>query len=147
MGAVRESDFIEWDFDIDMGALPKDLKHEDEIIKCLESRGFQAFVCVIPKDEPKARFIQISRGGITGHLSWNHFNKEMNRKHFNKLDTAFIQKMPVPIPINADGYLTYLYDDWKTPRGPSDPKSRPRGHKKIKEFVHPSTGPKGSWHG
>lgn len=155
LGAVRDGDFIPWDFDIDMGALPKYMKHEDEIVELLRKKGFQATVCVIPANNPKARFIQIARDGITGHLSWNHNIEKFNKRYFTNLKTAKIQGMVVPIPSHVGEYLTYLYGDWRTPRGPGDPLSRPRGHRgcpklkyKVFGFIkRPAKGPPGSWHG
>lgn len=129
LGAYRGGDFIPWDLDIDMGALPCYMHREAEIISCLRSHGFAADVCVIPADNPRARFIQISRGGITGHLSWNHCDPAMNSRHFSSPEPAKIQDLDVLVPGNTDEYLTRLYGDWRTPRGPGDPLSRPADHK------------------
>lgn len=130
LGIVREHDFVKWDFDADM---------------FVESQAVMGKEDALVKDFQKAGFIVVKvRHGIDDwkvavEKEWYHIDvrafKRVGDMHINTVITDnerySVYQMPCRfmdnlqevtfydtkyfIPEDADGYLTHLYGDWRTP--------------------------------
>ena len=121
LGAVREGDFIDHDWDIDLGSLdyPSE-KTQLGIVGRLTKLGFD-FQVDMSKKSGRMRFKRITTTDI-------HFFEVTDKqavckanekplltfpKRFLKLDEAKLRKKTYKIL--DKGYLKWMYNDWETP--------------------------------
>lgn len=121
LGAYREKDFISWDFDIDVGALPEDEYKTPAIIKQLQEKGF--------KVGSHDKFIQFYYKGVPGHIMFTTYSKGPRRLWENirnrMPDMYEIKGHTFPGPTTPEVYLKILYGNWKIPRKHPHPKASP----------------------
>ena len=118
LGAFRNGDFIDWDYDIDVA-----VKYEDKtsILDCIpEFEKFGIKVCrydgaLLSLERNNSyidfyffkKYYYLWRKCVPGIVTRNSFIEDT--KKINFLGTEY------NIPSETDGYLKYHYGDWKTP--------------------------------
>ena len=119
LGACREQNIIEWDFDIDIGCLAEYRDRMDEVADKLRKLGFRATVFKEWEKNTDAKFIQFSYCAIPGHISF-HWLKGRRSEHIDKLltlpaPTRKIRDVDFPVPYLPEIYLSKIYKNWQVP--------------------------------
>jgi len=123
LGAVREGDFIEWDYDIDLGSFdnpPNEVRAK--IVKELKSIGFASFWSC---DYVRIRRLRVNpvipidlyfftRDG-ENCFAWRNYEKwqKIEYKYLSKFKTIQFNNGEYLVPDPPEEYLTRLYKDWK----------------------------------
>lgn len=126
LGAVRERDFIKWDWDVEITLLTEEaIRLEGVLIKTFLDEGFE----VVKVDRTYENFkIVLERNESKYELLGRYlFNRMRLRntisapaKFFESAGTVALRGKSYPCPNPAEGYLSYLYGDWKTPKRSAD---------------------------
>ena len=132
LGAVREKNFIRWDWDVEISVFSSDLFPKiEQVIKKLESDLFQITKVVKKKEDCKIDFIGAYPKEVTNYtiFSWN-FSKSKNiywrrdrtvpSEFLNDFSKIQFFGREFNCPKNPEKYLTFAYGDWKTPLRTSD---------------------------
>ncbi len=130
LGAVREKDFIDKDFDIDLGILAETIiPREKEILIRFRKKGFEI---------PDITFtiygveIDLKRDGININIDYHYLKDDkryrllglwvnarcrlfMDKSFFENLEEGEIRGEKFPIPSNSEEFLRLCYGDWQTP--------------------------------
>ncbi len=135
LGAVRDGDFIPWDHDIDLivdaplELVARAFQDYDELVR------YEREIAYAVRDLPIDLFILHRRSGlddIPGTFSecfitcytrdGGSVDYVYDPKHFASSEIGVMKfgagsKMPVPLPVDAEGYLEATYGaDWRTPK-------------------------------
>ena len=137
LGAVREGNFIDWDFDIDLMMLRKYEPDMQGIANCLKSKGCSATV-ITCRDERKEItemqiFIQINYQGVPGHIALRDHKSFKGKGHLVPGETRTIMGVEFPVPKNPEKLLEEIYGDWRTPTPP-------------RHYRQSANLPEGAWH-
>lgn len=130
LGFVRDKNFINWDWDVEIGMFRKTmLKNWDKIIYVLKDNNFQ----IVSKDvnELKINFIKYSNEKITtfelngfryDFITKNYIRKKLNipRKFFHKMEQISIFNRKFKVPKPKKKFLKFFYGQWKTPNRTSE---------------------------
>ena len=132
LGAIRERNFVKWDWGVDISVFSDDLIGKIEILKkILKNNGFEILNTEKKKNDIKIFFKGIKPLEATGYtiFGWN-YSKTKNiywrgnysvpskfLNHFSKVE-LFGRKFNCPSPPKE--YLTYAYGDWKKPLRTAD---------------------------
>lgn len=127
LGAIRDNDFIKWDWDVEIALFSEDFNNKfKDILEKLKSEGFEILnynnslyhlkINVFKFDGPK-----ISTFSIFG-WTYNNLNKCYVRKDI-KIPKKYLIDMKkisfldrdVLVPTPPEDYLEYKYGDWKKP--------------------------------
>ena len=127
LGAIREKDFIKWDWDVEIAFLSDEFtKKFDDVLKRLEESGFTIMnynnnfhhlkINIYKNDAP-----DITSFSLFG-WSYNRYIKSFVRKDiripekfiFNMKKINFLDRL-IYVPTPAKEYLEYKYGDWMTP--------------------------------
>ena len=121
LGAIREKDFIKWDWDVELGLFTDSIINRVEEVKE-----------VFKKDSFKTEVVDRSYEGFKLNLFyknnkftlWGLYHKgnwlqrksyKFPNKYFNVFDELEFRGETYKIPNNAEEFLTYVYGDWETP--------------------------------
>lgn len=146
LGAVRDGDFIHWDWDVEVSVLAEEaVQKEGELLKNLIKAGFlissndtsiENFkICVKgwgTEFEILGRYLNTTEGLRTRNTT------KVPAYLFNEFEIITFRghNFPAPSPINK--YLEALYGDWKTPVKTEDKKkyySKAAYKKNVKGFL------------
>jgi len=111
LGACREGDFIDWDFDIDILLHEKHFEDLQGIVKCLNEKKCKATLFTFHGKQ----FVQIYWKAIPGHIMMPWKSEYRNKFFAGKMTTKTIQGEEFPVPEHWEELLTERYGDWKTP--------------------------------
>ncbi len=134
LGAVRENDFIKWDWDVEISVfadefIPKIDLISNELIKS----GFKITKIIRNIDNSKIDFTGIFPGDVTSYTiyAWKYsgirdvfWRKELSvparfLKKFSKIN--FLGRQ-FNCPVSHEKYLTFVYGNWKKPLRTSNKK-------------------------
>lgn len=125
LGIRRDSDFIKWDWDVELGLLEKDIKRNwNYIIQLLNKNNFE--IIEVDFFNLKIDFIKYTNKDTTIYsltgwrydlFSGNYLRKQLNvpKIFFDKFYeiNCFGEKFLSPGPV--DEFLNYFYGNWKSP--------------------------------
>lgn len=121
LGAMREGDFIPWDWDAEFFVKYEEVKHLGaELIEDFKRAGF-----TLPEAELGKRGwkLEPTMFGFRIEIrSWYQSGSYYVRNAFRfpakyvaEADTITLRGEAYQAPRDYDGYLTYVYGDWRTP--------------------------------
>jgi len=125
LGAVRNNDFIQWDWDVEISLFSDEFFEKRELIKnALLENGFKIFKENYERERIKIDVYKYQDYATTGYtlFGWT-FNKEKNKilrgeinipsKFMDNMEkiTFFDEEFYCPGPVND--YLTYQYGNWR----------------------------------
>ncbi len=126
LGAVREKNFIKWDWDVEIGCFSKELmKKKDQIFDQLNIHNLDYELVDDTYQNYKINvFFENNKYSLWGM----YFDKEylkrsyykFPKKHFLKFDKLFFKSRYYYIPSQTEELLEFIYDDWRTPKMSND---------------------------
>jgi lipopolysaccharide cholinephosphotransferase len=122
LGAVREKNFIKWDWDVELGFFTdKIINRVDEIIETFEKSSFKVEVVNESYEGFKINLFyygnKFTLWGLHQKGDWlQRTAYKFPKKHFEKLDLLEFLGETYMIPNNVEELLTFIYGDWETPR-------------------------------
>ncbi len=122
LGALREEDFINWDWDAEMFLFHDEVKHRTgDLLRALRSRGFKI---VKVQRRRKAWKITLRKdGGFEYELrAWSADGEHYVRDGFRIPRRLMEGRREVSLrgetyaaPLRSEEYLDHVYGDWRTP--------------------------------
>lgn len=121
LGAVRDGDFIAWDWDAEFFCLFDEVADKAEGLLCgLRARGFLIEKQVFEKSRWK---IVAEKNNFQYELrSWHRDGNDYRRDNYRiptelmeGVCTVTLRGVSYLAPLRKEDYLTYVYGDWKTP--------------------------------
>jgi tRNA-binding EMAP/Myf-like protein len=121
LGAIREGDFIRWDWDVDIAVFPERLIHRfDEIMDGLEAAGFK--IVNVRKTEEDF-LINFYKRGFNYHLIGYRLEGEYRIYEMWRIPSRFFDQTCLvdfrghvyPAPHPPEEYLDLMYKDWRIP--------------------------------
>ena len=122
LGAVREQDFIKWDWDVELGFITETIVNRvDEIRTYFINKQFEVeLVDATYKNFKINLFYGNNKYTLWGlHYSDNFLqrkNFKFPEKYFLTFDEINFRGLVYKIPNNTEDLLEYIYGDWKTPK-------------------------------
>jgi hypothetical protein len=139
LGHFRDGGFIPHDWDIDLGILEGDVPKMEQLEQAVERKGY----AVARKSRHRMAFrdrfnlihLDIDYYFFDGERYFHHvFNVGKNEVYTFSFpapilsgfaEVQFLGKIPAWVPVDADGFLTETYRDWRTPRKDQQPTDFP----------------------
>jgi len=127
LGAVRDNDFIKWDWDIEISVFSNEfLKNIDLISENLGKSGFEIVRIIRNENNSKIDFIGIYPANVTNYTiyAWQYsklrkvfWRKELSipSKFLKKLSTFEFLGRKFNCPNYLEEYLSFVYGNWKKP--------------------------------
>ncbi|MDP9940108.1 LicD family protein [Ectopseudomonas alcaliphila] len=121
LGAVRDKDFIAWDWDAEFFCLYDEVSaRAEELLRGLRVRGFVIEKQVFEKNRWK---IVAEKEGFQYELrSWYRDGDDYRRDCYRipvelmeGMCTVVLRDVEYFAPLRKEDYLTHVYGDWKTP--------------------------------
>ena len=134
LGAIRDNDFIKWDWDIEISVFSSEfLPKIDLISNTLEKSGFKIARIIRNKNNLKIDFIGLYPSDVTSYTiyGWQYskirnvyWRKELSipSKFLNELSKFNFLGRQFNCPSNLEEYLTFVYGNWRTPLRTSNKK-------------------------
>ena len=132
LGAVRDKNFIKWDWDVEISVFSDDFFPKiDLVVKELESNNFKMINVIKKKVDAKIDFIGKYSEDITKYTiySWNYSNSKdmywrrerfVPSKFLNNFSKISLFDRQFNCPKNPEEYLSFAYGNWKIPLRTSD---------------------------
>ena len=134
LGAVRDNDFIKWDWDIEISVFSNEfLPKIDLISNKLQEAKFVIDKIIRNKDNLKIDFIGSYSKEVTAYTIYAYKYSKIRNVYWRKelsIPSRFLENFSTinfvgrefNCPINLDEYLTFVYGDWKIPLRTSNKK-------------------------
>lgn len=106
LGFYRDKGYINDDNDLDVGVLC-DSQRLEELLKALRKKGIKHH------NGRLANNINVSRDSMLLDI-WHTFGP-LHQAYLKKFDTVIYEGRTYNTPFPVEGYLEFLYIDWKTP--------------------------------
>jgi len=132
LGAVRDNDFIKWDWDIEISVFSKDFLPRIHIVaNSLKKKGFRILNINEKKNDSKIDFIGEFEENVTGYtiFSWNYskllkkyWRRELSvpEKFLKDFSSVNFLGKKFNCPNNPEQYLEFAYGNWKIPLRTAD---------------------------
>ncbi len=126
LGAVREKDFIKWDWDVELALYAEQMQEKFEAIKeGLRNSGFRPGSIVIDKGNMKINVHKYgTKYSLLGYEEKSRFRKRRNWRYpikfFNNTGKILFRGSWYECPSSPEEYLEYQYGDWQTPKMETD---------------------------
>jgi len=145
LGAIREKDFIRWDWDVQINLKTEDVySRKDELRAAFENAGFK----IIRMDHTykNLKYLLGNYNTLYELTAW-HLKGNMRYRRDWKLPSKFFDSPQFvklrghnyPVMSPPEEYLSYVYGDWKTPKRTDDKKvyynSSYFRHKRLWRFL------------
>ncbi len=126
LGIARNGDFIPWDWDVGFGMKTEEvLPIIESIKKTFIENGF-----VLKResyDQYKESVDFAYKNQTMELILWTlegnqrrRINQTRPAKYFDKIEHRNLRDFPVPLPSPLEGYLEFLYGDWRTEKRTAD---------------------------
>lgn len=134
LGAVRDNDFIKWDWDIELSVFSNEfLPKIDLISNKLKQANFEIEKIIRNKDNSKIDFIGFYPKKITAYTIYAYQYSKIRDVYWRKeltIPSKFLKKLSkfnflgrqFNCPLYLNEYLTFVYGDWKKPLRTSNKK-------------------------
>ena len=134
LGAIRDNDFIKWDWDIEISVFSYDfLPKVDLISNTLKKSGFKIVKIIRNKNNLKIDFTGMYPGNVTSYTiyGWKYsmirnvyWRKELSipSKFLNQFSKFNFLGRQFNCQNNLEEYLTFVYGNWKIPLRTSNKK-------------------------
>jgi len=132
LGAIRDNDFIKWDWDIEISVFSDELlPNIDLIANKLKENGFKIKKINKKEDDSKIDFVGEYPADVTGYTiwSWNYskfrdvyWRRELSMpsKFLNKFSKINFMGRQFNCPYSPEEYLEFAYGNWKVPLRSTD---------------------------
>ena len=148
LGAIRDNDFIKWDWDIEISVFSNELlPNIDLIVNKLKNDGFKIKQINKKKKDSKIDFVGEYPEDVTGYTiwSWNYsqikdvyWRREFSvpSKFLNSFSKINFLGRQFNCPNNPEKYLEFAYGNWKVPLRSSDKDLyNSKSYKDKKKFI------------
>ena len=148
LGAIRDNDFIKWDWDIEISVFSTDfLPKIDLIVNKLKKNNFEIKQINKKKNDSKIDFVGEYPENVTGYTIWSwNFSKIRNvywrrefsvpAKFLNNFSKIEFLGRQFNCPKNPEEYLEFAYGNWKIPFRSSDKdKYNTKNYKSKNKFI------------
>jgi len=134
LGAVRDNDFIKWDWDIEISVFANEfLPKLDLISNKLKESKFKIDKIIRNEDNLKIDFIGSYPKEVTAYTIYAYKYSKIRNVYWRKelsIPSKFLENFSkidflgreFNCPININEYLTFVYGDWKKPLRTSNKK-------------------------
>ena len=134
LGAIRDNDFIKWDWDVEISVFANEFLPKIELISDkLQKANFKIDKIIRNKDNSKIDFIGHYPKDVTAYTIYAYkysrirdvyWRKELTipSKFLNKFSKFYFLDRHFNCPVNINEYLTFVYGDWKKPLRTSNKK-------------------------
>ncbi len=132
LGAVREKNFIPWDWDIEYCVYTKDIfERKDELMKLLTDNGFEIIKLDLSFENFKIDLAKYSDPDISSYTvvgwyrdedMWKRRTLRIPAKFLDTLETIEFLGRTFKCPSDPEAFLEFQYGkDWRTPKRTGDP--------------------------
>ena len=121
LGAIREKNFIKWDWDVELGVFTENIINQEKEInrKFKEAQFSIDFVDLSYEGYKINLFFQGNKFTLWGLHKKNGYvlrkSFKFPEKYFYKFDELLFLGEKYKIPSNVEELLQHIYGDWKTP--------------------------------
>ena len=122
LGAVRDGDFIAWDWDVELALFEEEvINNTTVILNALHLRGFEILL-VNPfslnyKINVRKRGTKFSLVGLRLSMGYRYrVNYKYPARSFKTLDEITFLGKQYKIPSHVESLLQFIYGDWQTPK-------------------------------
>jgi len=123
LGAVRDKNFIKWDWDVEISVFSEvALKHLSEIVNLSNASGFKTTIVNSSRENLKVKLIKYdNKYSIEGLYKKKQYRLRKNYKYpesfFTNLASINFLGENYLVPSPTSDFLTFVYGaDWRTPR-------------------------------
>tara|TARA_B100000315_G_scaffold233356_1_gene246416 strand:+ start:1511 stop:2134 length:624 start_codon:yes stop_codon:yes gene_type:complete len=123
LGAVRDKNYIKWDWDVELAVFPEEIYPKfDQLEVLVKDKGFEMekvrieskyFKTNLKKYDNKYTLLGLHKNGDMRSSKWN----QVPSKYFDQLGEIEFLGEIYKTPSNVHGYLAFTYgENWRTPK-------------------------------